>query len=535
MKYELNRPYGALACASGVYLAILAGCTTASAPNPTTIQDADQATATDATATFDSANPVEAVTAVDGPVNAAAPDIASQVADTAVQPLDTPRQALDTTAQALDTTAQALDTTAQELDTIGQELDTIGQELDTIGQELDTIGQELDTIGQALDTTAQELDTIGQELDTPAQAQDTPEPVEAPQFSAAQWTVLNTLSPLADVPPDPTNAYADNAKAAVLGQKLYFDASYSVSTFKPPTAGNIACSSCHAGEAMDQSTDKVNPTPYGTEPDTPEPRNALSVVNSAFYTWVNWGGRFDSQWALSLTVAENPNLFNSSRLAVAHVLFNKYQQDYDAVFPTPLNPALSNKAADAYRFPPAGKPKQAGQPDGAWEGMAAADREIATTIFVNYGKAIAAYMRLCVSRNAPFDKFMAGNKQALSPSAPNGLALFIGKANCVDCHSGPALSDGKFHALGVPSGFAKKVPDPGRFKDVPPLLASPFNSNGKYSDNTMTGKLAGLLSDPSQIGQFRTKSLRGVALSAPYFHAGDLTSLGASRNTPTLS
>ena len=71
--------------------------------------------------------------------------------------------------------------------------------------------------------------------------------------------------------------------------------------------------------------------------------------------------------------------------------------------------------------------------------------------------------------------------------------------------------------------------DDGRFKDVPPLLASIFNVNGAFSDKTDTGKLAGLTNPmpDSAKGQFRTESLRGVALTAPYMHAGQLATLEA--------
>ena len=106
-----------------------------------------------------------------------------------------------------------------------------------------------------------------------------------------------------------------------------------------------------------------------------------------------------------------------------------------------------------------------------------------------------------------------------------GIKLFLAKG-CVGCHAGPAFTDNQFHALAVlQSGTHVPAADLGRFQDVPPLLASPFNTSGAYSDNTTTGKLTGLAQDPAQQGQFRTKSLRNVALTAPYMHAGQLATL----------
>jgi cytochrome c peroxidase len=211
----------------------------------------------------------------------------------------------------------------------------------------------------------------------------------------------------------------------------------------------------------------------------------------------------------------------SSRLQIAHMLWTKYKAEYDAIFPVPLDASLDPTASDAARFPATGNTSSAN-----WTGMTSGDQAIINRIFANYGKAIAAYLRLLVSRNAPFDKYMAGDINALDASQKSGLHLFIGKAGCVSCHSGPALTDGKFHALAVPqTGPHVLATDFGRYQDVPALLSSTFNSNGAYSDDVNTGKLTGLAQDPSQKGLFRTPTLRGVARTAPYMHSGQLATL----------
>ena len=355
----------------------------------------------------------------------------------------------------------------------------------------------------------------------------TPTPDTAPNPEAAitpaQWAIIGAMSPLPAVPTDTTNKYADSPLAAALGQKLFFDKG--VAAKKNGAAVN--CASCHQGPMLDQGADKAGFSEYGGG--GTGGRNPLGVVNSSFYKWTNWGGRFDSQWAISLAVAENPKIFNGTRLQVAHRLYAAYQADYNAAFAVPLDPALNPKAADAARFPPAGKPKAVADVDGPWETMTPADQAIINTIFANYGKAIAAYLRLCVSRNAPFDKFVAGDKTAISATAQQGLALFVGKANCVSCHSGPNFADDKFHATGM---FGKEDgSDLGRFTDVAPLLASKFNTAGPYSDDTATGKLAGIQQSEALKRQFRTKSLRGVADSGPWMHSGMTFSLDDVINT----
>lgn len=158
--------------------------------------------------------------------------------------------------------------------------------------------------------------------------------------------------------------------------------------------------------------------------------------------------------------------------------------------------------------------------------MAPADRAIVNRIFVNYGKALAAYTRKHVSRGAPFDRFVEGDTSALSASAKRGFKVFTGKGACATCHKGPTFSDDAFHAIGVPQ-TGDKVPatDLGRFTDVVPLLASPFNSNGDFSDDKTTGKLTGVAQSAAQLGAFRTRSLRNLTTSAPYMHSGQLKTL----------
>lgn len=363
----------------------------------------------------------------------------------------------------------------------------------------------------------------------------TPDAGSTDDFTAVDQALAKTFSPLPAVPPDTTNAWADNPAAAVLGQRLYFDASYSGALAVGSDGmngglgavgerGKVACVSCHGSASGDDNRTRPNHVSLGTDFGT---RNALPIVNSAFNAWTNWGGRFDSQWSLPLAVAENARIMKSTRLEVAHLLFDKYRADYDAIFPVPLDAALSATAPDAARFPPAGKPKAtAADADGPWEQMAPADRAIVNRIFVNYGKALAAYTRKHVSRGAPFDRFVEGDTSALSASAKRGFKVFTGKGACATCHKGPTFSDDAFHAIGVPQ-TGDKVPatDLGRFTDVVPLLASPFNSNGDFSDDKTTGKLTGVAQSAAQLGAFRTRSLRNLTTSAPYMHSGQLKTL----------
>ena len=242
-------------------------------------------------------------------------------------------------------------------------------------------------------------------------------------------------------------------------------------------------------------------------------------VNSSFYEWTNWGGRFAAQWELPLAVAENPLTMASTRLKLAHFNYDNYKTQYEAIFGA-LPAALDATASDAGRFPATGKPG-----DATWDtDTSTADKAAVNLIIVNYGKALEAYMRKLVSRNAPFDQYVANGAGNLSESAIRGAALFVGKAKCNACHSGPFFSDNQFHNLG---GLGA---DDGRFKDAGALKGSALNIDGVFSDKTDTGRLANLTSPMTDVtthSAFRTASLREVKDTAPYMHAGQLADLPA--------
>jgi cytochrome c peroxidase len=344
-------------------------------------------------------------------------------------------------------------------------------------------------------------------------------------FTAAEWTTFRTLSPKALKPPvDPTNKYADTPAAAVLGQMFFYEPAFSGAIVIGANGtngglgdvgqvGKVACVSCHSGSGTEDARSKPNNVSLGTNYGT---RNALALIDSSYQTWTNWGGRFDSQWSLGPAVSENPATMNGTRLRLAHVIYDKYKTEYEAVFG-----ALDVAIADTARFPLEGKPGQT-----AWDNMDAADKTTATRVFANFGKAIAAYLRLLVSKNAPFDRYVAGDHTALDAAQKRGLRAFVGKGACSSCHSGPAFTDGKFHALAVPQAGANvAATDLGRYQDVPALLSSPLNVNGAFSDDTTTAKLTGLAQSDAQKGQFRTPSLRGIARTGPYMHTGAFATL----------
>ena len=138
----------------------------------------------------------------------------------------------------------------------------------------------------------------------------------------------------------------------------------------------------------------------------------------------------------------------------------------------------------------------------------------------SYGKtlnALAAFVTSLQSKNAPIDRYLNGDKKALSDPALRGLALFKGKADCIQCHNGPLLSDGELHVTGVPEN-SDLFDDPERHITF-----------RRFMRTIGVGQCATLRSDighgcvtkeESDYGAFRTPSLREVSRTAPYMHNG---------------
>ena len=109
-------------------------------------------------------------------------------------------------------------------------------------------------------------------------------------------------------------------------------------------------------------------------------------------------------------------------------------------------------------------------------------------------RAIAQFERTLISNDAPIDAYVAGNDNAISKEAKNGLALFFGKANCSHCHSGPLFTNFDFYN----NGTAISTNDYGR---------------------------AQLTLDSADFFTFKVPSLRHIQSTAPYMHDGSIASL----------
>ena len=338
-------------------------------------------------------------------------------------------------------------------------------------------------------------------------------------FTMDELREIARLSPLGAPPPDPSNGVSEDPDAAALGHRLFFEPALSFS-------GEVSCVTCHDPDLgfSDGRTIAIG--------EAVGERHSPSIWNAAYNRWQFWDGRTDSLWSQALSPMETMHEMGSTRTRVLRAVRadGDLRARYESIF-GPL-PDMSDDA----RFPEDASPVErddGGAARDAWSDMSAQDRRAVTEAFVNIGKSIAAYERTLVSREAPFDRFVEGVREgdaeklrALSAPQMRGLALFIGKARCTECHSGPNFTDGAFHDNRVPPLDGGEPTDSGRFGGIRELLDSPFNTRGPYSDAPETGRDHSRLTNPSHNwGAFKTPTLRNVALSPPYMHQGQIETL----------
>lgn len=337
---------------------------------------------------------------------------------------------------------------------------------------------------------------------------------------AARWTEAEKetlrelwIGSLAPLPPDRSNTVADDPRAVALGHKLFFDTRFS-------SNGRVACGTCHRAELGFQDG---TPLAHGVGTTT---RRTMPIAGTAYSPWLFWDGRKDSHWAQALAPLENPVEHGGSRTQYAHLISQHYRAEYEALF-GPL-PDLSG-------LPAVAGPVSDPTARAAWDQTAPEAREAVSRIYVNMGKAIAAFERAIKPGPSRFDAYvkalLAGDeaalKLALTSDEVAGMKLFIGAANCTQCHNGPLFTNNEFHNTGVPAvpGLPE---DTGRALGVRQVLADEFNCLSRYSDAKpeQCSELRFARADgPDLAGQFKPPSLRNVAERAPYMHAGQFKTL----------
>jgi cytochrome c peroxidase len=230
-------------------------------------------------------------------------------------------------------------------------------------------------------------------------------------------------------------------------------------------------------------------------------RRTMPVAGAAYSPFLFWDGRKDSLWAQALGPLESAVEHGGSREQYGRTVAEHYRDEYEHVF-GPL-PDLGN-------------------------------RDSMTRVFVNIGKSIEAYERRLRFRPSRFDRFVSEWRKTgvmpadiLDKEEIAGLRLFVGKAGCAECHSGPLLTNNEFHNTGVPARSALPA-DRGRAVGRAAVKSDEFNCLSRWSDAARWQCFnLYLLPAPSAEteNRFKVPSLRNVAERAPYMHAGQFSTL----------
>jgi cytochrome c peroxidase len=213
------------------------------------------------------------------------------------------------------------------------------------------------------------------------------------------------LGRLPALPDDPENPITP-AKVE-LGRQLFEDARLSGDE-------SLSCASCHPKEMGYADATPLSEGAGGQ----PMPRHTPTVLNAAYYRYINWDGKFANISQLVLGVLANPRNMNMQDESVLVARLESVPE-YRAQF------------RDVFDGPPTKE---------------------------RVAMAIDVYVRRLTTPNSPFDHYAAGDQRALTEAQKRGLVLFVGKADCAMCHRGPNFADDQFHALGIAGD------DTGRFK-----------------------------------------------------------------------
>lgn len=283
----------------------------------------------------------------------------------------------------------------------------------------------------------------------------------------ASSTGVAPLAPLAEGPPIPADNKQSDAKVE-LGKLLFFD---------PRLGGDasISCASCHdpaQGWAWAEDFSRGYPG-------TVHWRNSQSIINSGYYPGGFWANSVPSLEAQAPAAAKGGVAGNGENdIMVARLaLIPEYRKRFNEVFGDEW-PEIGN----------------------AW-------------------RAIASFERTLNQTDTPIDRYLQGDKKALSDEQVRGKALFEGKAGCIQCHNGALASDMQFYNIGVPP--SKRWEEDGLAQ-----ITFRFELYAKGSTEELYRTAKG---DPGAYfrgkfawdkGKFRTPSLRYTMYTAPYMHNG---------------
>lgn len=312
------------------------------------------------------------------------------------------------------------------------------------------------------------------------------------------------------IPQDLNNPISTEKVA--LGKLLFHETGIALNPKLPQGMLSYSCASCHhvkggfqacmpqgmgeggvgfglTGEGRSKNTD------YSDDQIDVQPLRTPSALNIAFQTNILWNGQFgakgvnigtETHWTAGTPKEKNFLGYDGVETqAIAGQTVHRLKIDTAAMLANPTYNQLFN-AAFAY-LPP--------------------NQRIST---ITAGLAIAAYERTLLANQAPFQRWLRGDYDALTPKQRMGAMFFFGQANCVACHTGPALNKMDFYALGMNDlhhgAYADRV----------------FNTNDSQPDHKGRGGFTGRSED---MYKFKVPQLYNLKNSPFYGHGSSFKSI----------
>jgi len=309
----------------------------------------------------------------------------------------------------------------------------------------------------------------------------------------------------ASIPQDPNNPVTQ-AKVT-LGQLLYHETGLLNQNKLPQGAGTASCASCHNAAAGFQAgriqgvgegglgfgtrgEARVNDPMYPIDSLDVQPIRSPSAMNGAYQIVNLWNGQFG---------ATGPNTGTQSQWGEGTPIFNNFK-GFEGLETQAIAGLTVHRMGNVPESVAATNATYMNLFEQAFPGEA-----ISTD---NAGLAIAAYERTLLSNQAPFQRWLDGDKEAMTEAEKRGAIVFFTKARCVDCHNGPALSSMTFYALGM-----NNLDGPGVYGDGPAAAEGANLGRGGFTGN------------PDDNYKFKTPQLYNLTDSPFFGHGGNFRSV----------
>ena len=317
---------------------------------------------------------------------------------------------------------------------------------------------------------------------------------------------------LDQIPQDPANPLT--ADKVNLGRMLFHETALGMDAVEESGMGTYSCASCHHAAAGFQAgvqqglgdggvgfgvrgEGRVISPDYDPATIDRQPMRTPTAMNGAFTPVVLWNGQFG---AYGPNVGTEANWTEGTPLAVNYLGYAGMETQAIAGL------TVHRMAPDPEFFDH--MPQYVAMFDAAFPDFPEEERYSVETA----GLAIAAYERTIMSTEAPFQKWLRGEHHAMTQQQKDGAMVFFGAAKCGTCHNGPGLTDGGFHALGMP--------------DMPGIadLDAGVDTYGLSGTDLALGR-GGFTGQDGDKHAFKTPQLYNLKDSPFYGHGGTFYSL----------